>query len=119
MDVGSGCSGACGAVVSTLWVFVGLMLCMFGIAWLAAGRLSRSLRPALRAMAGFNLLNGVSLLLFAQQGLVPGLMAGPFVNLLQSAGYVLLWRAGDRSRSPQGRSAASGSAPRWTCASTA
>jgi diguanylate cyclase (GGDEF)-like protein len=94
MEAMSGCGHPCSSVVNTLWVFVGLLLVMFGVAWLAAGRLSRGLRPALRAMAGFNLFNGAGLMLFAQAGVLSGFVTGPLVNLLQFCGYVLLWRAG-------------------------
>lgn len=81
-------------VFAPLWTFVGLLQLMFGVAWLGAARLSDGLRPALVAMAWFNLLVGTSLLLLAWHRGDNAFVTGTLPNLLQAVGYVLMWRAG-------------------------
>ncbi len=78
----------------SLWAFVGVLQLLFGATWIAAARLSDTLRRALLAMAWFNLMLGTSLLLVGWRGEGPYFLTHTVSNLMQVVGCVLLRQAG-------------------------
>jgi diguanylate cyclase (GGDEF)-like protein len=79
-----------------VWAHSGLLMEMFGVGWLAASRLSIAWRRTLLEVAAFNLLHGVTLVIWSMYGSWPDAISITGNGILQITSYVMLWRAGSR-----------------------
>lgn len=79
-----------------VWAHSGLLMEMFGVGWLMASRLSLAWRRTMLEVAAFNLLHGITLLIWSRYGAWPDWVAITGNGMLQITSYVMLWRAGSR-----------------------
>lgn len=85
---------ACDVLGMGLWSYVGVLMLMFGVAWLSVLRPGSSLRRALIGVAAFNMVSGSSLVLVGLRDSLPFWFGHTLPNVLGVIGYVLMWRAG-------------------------
>lgn len=76
-----------------IWGALGVMLVLFGLAWLLAGRLASPARRAINLLAAFNLLEGSAMVLVGLRSQLPFLLGYTLPDLVVVVAYVLLWRA--------------------------
>lgn len=81
--------------VHGLWLMVATELTLFGLFWLAmAGLQPRPQRGGILALAAFNLVKALGLILIEERGHLPGLLTYPGANILQLFAVALLWHGG-------------------------